>query len=419
MPSHDLDRLYRQHAGSVTAALARHLGPGMLELIDAAVQEAFLRAAQHWPATGVPDSPVGWLIMTARNSAIDQIRQRKQAYAKAEAVAQGWRAEAESAQAPQAYFHDEVADDELRMMFVCCDPCLAVEAQVMLGLRTLCGFPTADIAAAFDTSDEAVAKRLSRARSKLRQRGVRLDLSGADLRDRLAGVLAMLYALFTEGYASHLEARPLRLELCADAIRLAGLLADHRETEDPRCHALLALMLLQRARMPARTDPDGALLTLEEQDRGRWDRSVLAAGLKRLKHAATGDRLHRYHIEAGIAACHAAAPNFAVTDWSVIADLYDQLMAVAPSPVVAINRAVAKGLALGTGLGLSRLHDLAKDPAHRGYLLDAAFAELFERQGHLDKAVDRFRKSVIQAPPGAARLGLERRLERLLPRLSA
>ena len=389
---------------------------GMLELIDTAVQDAFLKAAKDWPATGVPDSPVGWLIMAARNSAIDQLRHRRQAYAKADDIAQTWLAQASAT--PPARFSEEIADDELRMMFVCCDPALALDAQVTLALRTLCGFPTQDIATALATSEEAVAKRLTRARANLRQRGVRLDLANTELTARLEGVLAVLYALFAEGYASHLDENPLRPELCNEAIRLTGQLADHRQTGDPRCHALLAMMLLQRARMPARTDASGALLTLEEQDRNRWDRAVMAAGLARLQQAASGGQRHRYHIEAAIAACHAAAGSFVATDWSTIAALYDQLMQTAPSHIIAINRAVATGLAQGLGLGLCMLHELAKDPANRGYLLDAAFGDLYERQGYLDTAIESFRAALPQAPSGAPRLGLAHRIERLQPRVS-
>ncbi len=402
-----LDNWYRQYAGTVTAALTAKFGAAHLDLIDGAVQEAFARAEV---ASGeVPDSPLGWLITVAKNITIDEMRAQARRLARERAVSAAW-VDAVADRAPVSRYQDEIADDLLRMMFVCCDPALAPASQVMLTLRTLGGLSIGDLAAAYMVSEDAVAKRLTRARGDLRAAGVSMDLPPDALAARVDGVLGVLYGLFSEGYASHDPAYPLRADLCGEAIRLAAMVADHPVTNTARADALLALMLLQGARLPARQAGDGGLLTLEEQDRGLWRTDLIAAGIGRLDASRRGDRVDRFHLEAGIAACHATAASVDMTDWTAIGGLYDQLLALSPSPVVAINRAIAKGMAEGADAGLALLDGLRDG----GYLLIAARGELLSRRGDAAAARACFEAAALKAPDGAARLGLARRVAMLL-----
>ena len=399
-----IEELYRSHAGTVAAALTAKFGPENLDLIDAAVQEAFARAAASWGGEP-PDSPVGWLITVAKNATIDQMRAAARRLAREQEVGAVWP---EGADDVAARYADEIADDLLRMVFVCCDPALPPRSQVMLALRTLGGLSPEDIAAAYLDSEDAVHKRLTRARAALREAGVKMDLAADDLVARRDQVLGVLYGLFNEGYASHDADNPVRGELCREAIRLTALVADHASTRHAVADALLALMLLQGARLPGRVGDDGALLGLEEQDRGRWDQEMIAAGVSRLEISRRGGEVHRFHLEAGIAACHAVAPSFAGTDWTGIAGMYGRLMEIAPSPIVAINRAMAMGLTVGPDAGLAMLADVG-DAGSAGYLLLAAQGDLLARQGDAVAARARFEAAAAIAPAGAARLGLTRR----------
>lgn len=403
-----IDALYREHAGTVAAALTAKFGAAHLDLIDAAVQEAFARAASGWFGDdGMPDNPLGWLITVAKNATIDQMRAAARRLEREQSVGGAWADALASADVAVGYEH-EIADDLLRMVFVCCDPALSPRSQVMLALRTLGGLSTEDIAAAYMDTPDAVHKRLTRARATLRDAGVEMDLPPADLVARRDGVLAVLYGVFNEGYASHDVDNPVRGELCREAIRLTGLVADHGLTRAPHVEALLALMLLQAARLPARLDEAGGLLSLEEQDRGLWDQAMIAAGVARLTASQDSEALHRFHLEAGIAACHGVAGSFVATDWTGIAGMYEQLMDLAPSPIVAINRAIAVGLATGPAAGLALLEEIA-DGGDGSYLLLAAQGDLLARQGDGETARARFEAAAAIAPAGAARLGLTRR----------
>ena len=404
-----LDRLYREHAGRLHGALTRLCGAGRMELVEASVHEAFAAALVAWPTSGAPDNPAGWLHTAARNRALDVLRRESRFPAD---QPDEYAAAAEPA---DAHLREELPDDLLAMIFVACHPALPLESQVALTLRTLCGLELPAIARALLQSEAAIDKRLVRARQLLREANVDLEPPGAAARrERLDAVLAVLYLLFSEGYAAHHGESAMRADLCGDAIRLAETLADHPATEDPRVHALCALMHLQASRLAARVDAEGHLVTLADQDRTRWDRRAIGRGLLHLAASAGGDDVSAYHLEAGIAACHATAPSFDDTDWRRIVDYYDQLLALDPSPVVAVNRAIAIGFADGPDAGLSALGKLEREPRLAGSpLVAAAAADLRARAGDLHRARAAYQRAIELASSDQERRWLERRLAEL------
>jgi RNA polymerase sigma-70 factor (ECF subfamily) len=337
----------------------------------------------------VPDNPAAWLTQTAKNLALDHLR-REQRWQEKEA---GIAAEHErwlSAPLPGEP-HDTFADDTLRMMFVCSHPQLSAEAQIALALRTLCGFSPAEIAAAFLSTEAAISKRLVRARQRVRELALPFAVpEPAELPARLDGVLCTLYLLFNEGYKASAGDRLVREDLCHEAIRLAQLLTSHAATRTPRTHALLALMQLSAARLPARTDDAGNLLRLHEQNRAAWDQGMIQRGIQNLGHAATGDALNEYHLEAGIAACHSTAADDAATDWPRILALYDRLVKLTASPVAAMNRAVAR--VHGPQAGLDALHAITDRRSLESYhLYHAIRGALAAELGDLAEALTHFR----------------------------
>ncbi|MGH8246139.1 MAG: RNA polymerase sigma factor, partial [Gammaproteobacteria bacterium] len=294
------------------------------------------------------------------------------------------------------FLEDEIKDDSLWMMFMCCHPLLPQEAQVALALKNLCGFSPAEIARAFLTSEAAIAKRLTRAKQKIREAGVPFELPmGEELMERLDGVLQTLYLLFNEGYKASSGERLVRAELCHEAIRLVTLLARHSVGNRPRTHALAALMLLNTARLPARTDADGNILRLNEQDRSSWDTSMIARGMLHLSQSAAGEELTGYHLQAGIAACHCAAADFESTDWPRILSLYDRLVQLDDSPVIALNRAVAIAHVRGPEAGIEAVTAI-RDPQllDSYYLLHAVLAQFEAQLKHFQSAAAHLRKAI-------------------------
>lgn len=349
------EHFFRHESARLVATLAGQFGAQRLQWVEDVVQEALVRALQSWPYRGVPDNPAAWLTQTARHLALDQLRRE-----------QRWNEREEGISAEQARWmavpletapdDANLRDDTLRLMFVCCHPQLSAEAQIALALRTLCGLSPAEIAAAFVTSEAAISKRLVRARQRIRELALPFELPAAqDLPQRLDAVLASLYLLFNEGYKASSGEHLIRSDLCHEAIRLTELLATHQHTGLPQCHALLALMLLSAARLPARTDEAGEILRLHEQDRSLWDQLLIQRGLQHLQLSARGDALTEYHLEAGIAACHSTAASHETTDWARILALYDQLVLLTSSSVVALNRAIAVGRVHGAQSGLEAL----------------------------------------------------------------
>jgi RNA polymerase sigma-70 factor (ECF subfamily) len=413
-----VDHLFRRESGRLVAILAGRLGAAHLQLAEDVVQDALLRAMEVWPFAGVPENPSAWLLQTARNRAFDILRRDRVLAKKAPILApliEETAAEALAAPAPQ--FEDEIADRQLRMMFVCCAPALAPDAQVALVLKTLCGFAEREIAAAFLASEDAITKKLVRARKALRDARVAIDLPPArQLTPRVESVLAALYLLFNEGYKATHGDSLLRADLCTEAIRLGELLAAHPLGDRPETHALLALQHLHAARLPARVADDGALLVLAAQDRTKWDRMRIRRGLAHLGQSAAGARLTRWHLEAGIAAAHALASSYEQTDWPQILELYDSLLALDPSPIVALNRTVALARVQGPAAALA---DLQKIPRRRTletyHLFHAVQGSLLHDSGRDAEAATALQRALALVTVPAEREFLERRLALCLP----
>ncbi|MCY3003731.1 MAG: sigma-70 family RNA polymerase sigma factor [Planctomycetota bacterium] len=337
-----VDGLFRREAGRLVARLARQLGAARLELAEDAVQEALLAALRTWSIRGVPQDPRAWLARAARNAALDRLRGQRESTAEAE-VLERWNDE-------EPRDPDALEDSELAMLFACAHPALAREARVALMLNAVAGFAAAEIARLGLESESAVAQRLVRAKAKLRDEELRLETPrGAELAERLEGVLDAVYGMLTEGLSAHRGEELVRADVVRAALRLALELARDPRTATPRSHALAALALFHAARVPARTDAAGGPLLLEEQDRGRWDRKLIALGFAQLSLAASGDELSELHIEAGIASQHALARTWDDTDWQAILHWYDLLAERNASPVVRLNRAVALAKVHGAG----------------------------------------------------------------------
>jgi RNA polymerase sigma-70 factor (ECF subfamily) len=386
-----------------------------LQLAEDVVQEALVRALQTWPYYGVPQNPAAWLTQTAKHLALDLIRREHRFREKEPQITtfiEQWNAEPGEADAP--LFESEIQDRLLRLIFACCHPDIPPEAQTALALKTLCGFSPAEIGKAFLTSEAAITKRLTRARQHIRDRGIPFEIpSGPELEGRLETVLQTLYLLFNEGYKASAGEQLVREELCREAIRLTSLLVAHPAGQTPRSHALLALMLLSSARFPSRVSEGGDLLRLADQDRSKWDRELIARGLRHLAESACGDELTEYHLQAGIAACHCLAADVESTDWPRILRLYDQLQCLKPSPLVALNRAVAVAHVHGPQAGLlaiAAIPDRERLESH--HLLHAVIGELHWQLKDHRAAAESFRRALGLAEVGPEQLHLTRMLDR-------
>ncbi len=389
-----VENLFRREWGKMVATLTRIFGIERLELAQDVVQEALVRALQTWPYYGVPENPSAWIMRVSRNLALDQVR-RETRFRNKETDIAGFLEQQSSG---DLALSNEINDDGLRMMFVCCHPQVPREAQVALALRTLCGFSVAEIASAFLTTEAAIAKRLTRAKQRIRVARIAFEIpAGEELTARLNGVLQTLYLLFNEGYKASVGQRLIREELCFEAIRLTELLAAHAAGTRPRSHALLALMFLNAARLPARTDAQGNILRLKEQDRSRWDKPMIARGMFHLAQSASGLEISEYHLQAGIAACHCAARSFEDTDWPQILSLYDRLVELDDSPVVALNRAVAVANVRGPAAGIAAVKSIRNCRELRSYyLLYAVLGEFEARLGRPQSAASYFRQALEQ-----------------------
>ncbi|HXJ10654.1 MAG TPA: RNA polymerase sigma factor [Candidatus Limnocylindrales bacterium] len=403
-----VETVYRAEWGRIVATLIRLIGD--FELAEECAQEAFAAAVEQWRATGVPALPRAWIIQTARNKAIDRIR-RQGKYAEKLALYGNSELGTES-QEPN-YDSGEIPDDRLRLMFTCCHPALAPEAQVALTLRTLCGLETEEIARAFLTSTTTMAQRLVRAKRKIRDAKIPYIVPETQaMAERLDAVLTVIYLVFNEGYAATRGDSLLRLDLCSEAIRLGRLVANLMAPQTPReATALVALMLLHDARREARLDEAGEIVVLEEQDRTKWKQSQIREGLPLAEEAMRGGP-GPLALQAGIAAVHCRAARAEETDWREIVRLYDALMLVQPSPVVSLNRAVAVAMAEGPQRGLELMKELgAASDLENYHLLHAARADMHRRMGSLAEAAEEYGRALALVTNESERRYLEKRLK--------
>ena len=400
--------VFRLEYARVVSSVARIVRD--LDAAEEVVQEAFALALEHWPQSGIPTRPGAWLLTAARRRALDRLRRKRRAEAHADALA--WETELDAVDdGPDVIDPAVIPDDRLRLIFTCCHPALSADGRVALTLRLIGGLTTAEIARAFLVEETTIAQRLVRAKRTIREREIPYEVPEAGaLGERLPAVLAVIYLVFNEGYAAHTGESLVRDELCTEAIRLGGMLAGLMPGE-PEVLGLLALMELQASRLLARTDATGDLVLLADQDRTRWDRGRIERGLACLELGAPPERAGPYQLQAMIAACHARAVSSDATDWARIVALYDRLAVVSPSPVVALNRAAAIGMARGAEAGLAALDALDADALKGYHLLPSARGDFLRRLGRWREAAACYREALGMAENASERRFLAGRLE--------
>lgn len=378
----------------MVAALTHSFGPAHLVLAEEVVQEALIEALRRWPFHGTPQNPAAWLFSVARNRALDRLRRDTTFRDKEPEIRRALMAQVP--EPGETYFPGEISDDQLRLIFLCCHPDLSRNGRVALTLKTVLGFSVGEISRAFLARESTIAQRLVRAQRRIRERRIPLEVPGpGELTERLEGVLEVLYLVFNEGYSRHQGGDLVRADLCSEALRLTVHLAGLPLTQRPAVHALAALLCFQASRLSARVDATGNLVPLADQDRTLWDWEMIRRAFHHLECASDGDLLTTYHVEAAIAAQHAGASEIGHTDWAGILDLYDQLITLNPSPVVALNRAVAVARVHGAAAGLAALEELGEPaPLKEYHLLPATRAALLVQAGRPEEAAGWFQRAL-------------------------
>ncbi|MDB3935723.1 sigma-70 family RNA polymerase sigma factor [Granulosicoccus sp.] len=400
---------FRHEYGRTVAILANRVGLRHLQAIEDAVQSALLSALEVWSASGQPDNPSAWIYQVAKNNVLEELRKHDRYAQLLDQIPVEYLHQ--HASAPDAALSDDITDELLRMLFACCDGAISTESQLVLALKTLCGFSVSEIAPRLFTTEEAIYKRLKRALTRLREKKVdSRALDNGNISARLSSVQKILYLMFTEGYLSVTGDFSIRRDLCNEAIRLTSLLANHSFGSTPKTCALLALMHLHRARVGARHDGSGGLLLLEEQDRKQWDQSEIGIGISWLEESACGDEFSRFHAEAGIAAEHCISISYTTTNWQRIIECYELLEASMQSPIHTLNRAVALAELNGPEAGLALLQDINPPPwLQNSFLWVAVMADLQTRCGNAKVAKQYCTEALENAPSTAIKAMLQRR----------
>lgn len=409
-----LDHLFRRQSGQMVAYLTRFFGPDHLDLSESVVQEALLKAVQTWPLQGIPENPAAWILRAAKNAAIDHLRKSRDMPEDGDTLqALADDLMRDEGMAESSAYANEMQDDQLKLLFICCHPSLPPEARIALTLKTLCGFSVTEIARAFLAKDETIAQRIVRAKLKINELGLVFEVPPPEkLEERLDSVLEVLYLMFNEGYLATQGESLMRRDLCEESIHRMQALAAHPLGSRPRVFALLALMHFQISRFDSRLDPEGELLLLEEQDRSLWDQEQIGRGLYFLELSAAGEELSDYHLQAGIASCHALAPQFADTNWPQILGYYDLLLQQVHSPVIALNRAVAVAMVEGVDAGLAEIEKIKDLPVLKSYyLLPATRAELLRRGGRLTEAQSLYEVALTLVGTAPERRLIQKRIQ--------
>lgn len=394
-----IERVYRENYSKILSVLLRTYGSREIDLAESAIQEAFLRAIKNWAENKIPPNPIGWIIIVAKNYLIDNLRQRKK-HKEQEDDSLGKASFKDSNEQESTEFDfSESIDDQLKLIFMCCHPSLKRRAQICLTLKIVGGFKTREISRAFLSNVEATRKLITRAKQKIKEDKIPFEFPAAgELPSRLDSVLDVIYLIFNEGYSAYEGEKLVREELCEEAIRLCYILLDEKFLNLPKIpsiKALLSLLLLQSSRLPARTDENGNIITLEKQDRTKWDKERIKLGVKLLHESASGDKITSFHLQAKIASYHAISPSYEQAEWDKISISYDQLVELNPSPVVLLNRAVAIFHAIGEQAAINELKNLENEPLLKNYnYFYATYADFYLRMNKKDKAKQYLEKAI-------------------------
>jgi len=414
-----VEHLFRREAGRMTSVLTRVFGIENIELAEDVVQDTLLKALQQWPFTGIPDNPSAWLFKSAKNKAIDELRHNRLNKKYSEEISELFNSEWTLTGVIKEFFSEnEIKDDQLRMIFTCCHPDLPPESQIALSLKNLCGFSIKEIAKAFLTNEITISKRLSRAKDKIKEGSIKFEIpAGSELEKRIKNVQSTLYLLFNEGYNSGKQDILIRTDLINEAIRLAELLIEHPITEignyRAEIYALLALMYFHYARTPARTDDNGNILLLKNQDWNLWDKKLIVKGIEYLERSATGNKLSEYHLQAGISYFYVTAENFEKIEWGKILNLYNLLYEMNSSAIIGLNRAIVISQMNGAEAAIDEIKNLPFEQLENYYLYYSTLGELYLQTGNLPEAKKYFEKAIQMTDSEPEKKLLRTKLEKL------